>query len=78
MARRRTERDGDAVAAGTPTLDAATLARWLTDGREVQLVDIRDGATYEQGRLPGARHCPRERLEHAALALDQGVATVVY
>lgn len=43
----------------TPTfqhLDIPTLQTWLDGERAVTLVDIRDPASYAQGRIPGSRH----------------------
>ncbi|MDF3918409.1 thiosulfate sulfurtransferase GlpE [Salinicola sp. LHM] len=37
-------------------LDPATLAQWLSEGRSLQLVDIRDPLSFSQGHIPGSRH----------------------
>ena len=37
-------------------LDPATLAQWLSEGRPLQLVDIRDPLSFAQGHIPGSRH----------------------
>jgi len=37
-------------------LDPTTLAQWLSEGRSLQLVDIRDPLSFAQGHIPGSRH----------------------
>jgi rhodanese-related sulfurtransferase len=62
----------------TPELPAETLESWLGEGRAIQLLDIRDTATFQQGHLPTARHIPLDRLEQALSTLDRSRPTVVY
>ncbi|MED5500768.1 MAG: rhodanese-like domain-containing protein, partial [Pseudomonadota bacterium] len=37
-------------------IDPATLAQWLSEGRPLQLIDIRDPLSFAQGHIPGSRH----------------------
>ncbi len=62
----------------TAELTAPTLERWLTDGRAIQLLDIRDAVAFRQGHLTTARHIPLDRLAQELSTLDRGRATVVY
>ena len=57
---------------------AAELARWLAEGRVLQLLDIRDAAAFQSGHLPGARPLRPDRLEEELARLDQGLTMVVY
>jgi rhodanese-related sulfurtransferase len=59
-------------------LSAATLARWLAEGKAVQLLDIRDASAFAAGHLPGAVHAPSADLLRVGEGLDQSAATVVY
>jgi rhodanese-related sulfurtransferase len=54
------------------------LSQWLWEGRQVQLLDIRDAAAFREGHLPGAQPLPLDRLEAVLAALDRSRATVVY
>jgi rhodanese-related sulfurtransferase len=62
----------------TLEVTAAELARWLAEGRALQILDIRDAAAFQAGHLPGARRLPLDRLAEESARLDQGQATVVY
>jgi rhodanese-related sulfurtransferase len=62
----------------TAELSAETLETWLGEGRAIQLLDIRDAATFQQGHLPTARHIPLDRLEQELSTLDRSQPTVVY
>ncbi|WP_110685480.1 thiosulfate sulfurtransferase GlpE [Salinicola aestuarinus] len=37
-------------------LDPTTLSQWLSEGRTLTLVDIRDPLSFSQGHIPGSRH----------------------
>jgi rhodanese-related sulfurtransferase len=54
------------------------VRQWLTEGKRVQILDIRDEGAFQEGHLPGARHTPLARLEHVGSALDRAAPTVVY
>lgn len=41
-----------------PEVSPEELARWLEEGRPLQLVDARTGLEYEQGTIRDARHAP--------------------
>lgn len=71
-------RDPGDPARRTPEITAAELARWLDEGRSVQLLDLRDASAFDEGHLPGAIRAPADRLRETAVALDRGAATVVY
>jgi rhodanese-related sulfurtransferase len=80
MLRALMDRLGRGAARGgrTPELSAAALRQWLAEGREIQLLDIREAAAFRQGHLPGACHVPLDRLEQELSRLARGRATVVY
>jgi rhodanese-related sulfurtransferase len=54
------------------------LVQMLAAGKELQLVDVRDGAAFRAGHLPGAHNIPVQSLEQSLTALDPGQPTVVY
>jgi len=62
----------------TAELSAATLECWLAEGQAIQLLDIRDAVTFQQGHLPNARHISPDRLEQELSTLDRSQPTVVY
>jgi rhodanese-related sulfurtransferase len=61
-----------------PEVSGEELARWLSQARPVQVLDIRDAAAFQSGHLTGALHLPLDRLEHDWQMLDPGLAAVVY
>jgi rhodanese-related sulfurtransferase len=44
-------------------VDVATLRDWLADGREIALLDVRDGGPFSRGHLLLATNMPLARLE---------------
>jgi rhodanese-related sulfurtransferase len=48
-------------------IDPTTLSRWLSDGADVKLLDVRSPAEFESAHIAGAYNVPLETLgEHAA------------
>jgi len=46
--------------------DVDEVKRAVDSGEEITVVDVREPAEYEEGRLPGALHVPRGLLEYRA------------
>lgn len=63
----------------TTRITAATLRRWLGDGRELALLDVRDGGPFARGHLLLASNLPLARLETMAPMLlpRRGVRAVL-
>ncbi|MES2188036.1 MAG: rhodanese-like domain-containing protein [Pseudomonadota bacterium] len=57
------------------TIDAATLRRWLQDGSEIALLDVREHGQYGEGHPFLAVHLPYSRLELEAGRLVPRLAT---
>jgi rhodanese-related sulfurtransferase len=57
----------DAIAAPSGTrIDANELQRWLREGADVRLLDVRSPAEFESVHIPGAYNVPLDTLgEHA-------------
>jgi sulfur-carrier protein adenylyltransferase/sulfurtransferase len=63
----------------TPSeISPAELHRWLTQGREIQIVDVREPHEFAAGHLPDARLIPLAQVSAHADELDPAVPTVVY
>lgn len=65
----------------TTDTDAATVQRWLKEGADVRLLDVRTPAEYETAHIPGAYNVPLQELgeyvDHlAAVSADTKVVTV--
>ncbi len=63
---------------GIKEIDAATLARWLGEGRAIRLLDVRSPAEFAQGAIPGGELTPLHLLPLRAGELDPGAVTVLY
>lgn len=61
-----------------PEIKPADLARWLADGRRLQLIDSRTALEYQQGTIGGARFAPLTAMPTsvADLNLDPEVPVV--
>lgn len=61
------ETAADAIAAPSGTrVDANELQRWLREGADVRLLDVRSPAEFESVHIPGAYNVPLDTLgEHA-------------
>lgn len=59
-------------------VSTADVARILTTGDDVQLVDVREAFELERGVLPGAIHVPMSQMleRHAEIRIDGDV--IVY
>jgi sulfur-carrier protein adenylyltransferase/sulfurtransferase len=77
-------RDGDgeaaAGAAGADRFDLTVgeLKRWLDEGREPALLDVRNPYEHQICRLPGSRLIPLHELPGRFGELDPGATVVVY
>ncbi|HSK98361.1 MAG TPA: rhodanese-like domain-containing protein, partial [Euzebyales bacterium] len=65
----------------TTDTDAATVQRWLAEGADVRLLDVRTPAEFETAHIPGAYNVPLQELgeyvDHlAAVSADTRVVTV--
>lgn len=56
---------------GSSVISAAELAEMMRDGRELDLVDVREPFEFEIARIPGARLVPLGTLESAISTLDR-------
>jgi rhodanese-related sulfurtransferase len=56
-------------------LSPARVAELLAEG-SIQLVDVREPAEWEAGRVAGARHVPLTKLTAAAPSIDPAVPVV--
>ncbi len=52
-------------------VDAATLSRWLAEGRDVTLFDVRTPAEFETAHIPGSYNVPLDALDEHADALSR-------
>jgi rhodanese-related sulfurtransferase len=64
-------------AADVPAIDAATLQRWLHDGAEIALLDVREHGQYGEGHPFLAVSAPYSRLETEVPRLVPRLATRV-
>lgn len=53
------------------------LGRWLTEGRALEIVDLRSAEEFAIDHLPGARLIPLEELRQRSGELDRERATVL-
>lgn len=53
-----------------PEISATELSNWLNQGKNVQLIDTRTLAEYQQGSLPGAVHAPLTGMPRSVAQLD--------
>ncbi|MBX2861868.1 MAG: hypothetical protein KTR14_11590 [Vampirovibrio sp.] len=51
-------------------VDQATFRQWLADQKEMVVLDVREGADFQLGNIPGATHISRGILE---LEIDEVV-----
>ena len=56
---------------GSSVISAAELAQMMRDGRELDLVDVREPFEFEIARIPGARLVPLGTLEGAIATFDR-------
>ncbi len=64
--------------ASVPQLSVYELGEWLAEGRNVQIVDVREPAEWREGHVPGATHVPMlEALaRRGELAVDRPKAVL--
>lgn len=62
---------GEGAGGGRPTIDPATLKRWIQEGRRFRVVDIRSPEQHAAGHIPGAQNA------FINAALKQGDAKAV-
>ena len=66
---------------GTPEqldLDPAVLADWLAEGRELELIDVREPYEREAGHIAGSRHIELLQLSEQASTVERGQPVVFY
>ena len=54
------------------------VAGWLAEGRDVEVIDVREGYEREAGHMAGSRHIELERLASQADTIDRGRPVVFY
>lgn len=54
------------------------VADWLAEGRDVQVVDVRETYEREAGHMEGSRHIELERLASQADTIDRERPVVFY
>jgi adenylyltransferase/sulfurtransferase len=59
-------------------VDAATLRQWLAEGRDLQLIDVREPFEFQDGALPGATLIPLGEIHERGSEIDPSRPTVVY
>ena len=59
-------------------LSPAELRQRLDAGDELVVIDVRETAEWEIGRIDGARHLPMGRVQAEVGSLDPAAETVVY
>ncbi len=66
---------------GTPEqldLDPAVLADWLAEGRDLQLIDVREPYEREAGHIAGTRHIELLQLSAQAATVERERPVVFY
>lgn len=53
-----------------PEIDARSLAQWLRETTDLQIVDVRTRLEYDQGHITGALSAPIQSFPQALSALD--------
>jgi len=61
----------------TPEIDAATLAAWRTQGKDMVILDSRPFEEYRQFSIPGGINCPGAELVHRAFGLVKRPDTTI-
>ncbi|MFZ0389881.1 MAG: rhodanese-like domain-containing protein [Calditrichia bacterium] len=59
-------------------LDVHRLNRWMKEGRQFQLLDVREKEEFKSGHLPGARHIFVPDLPGELENLDKSLPVVLY
>lgn len=60
------------------TIDHRTLRRWLDDGNEVVILDIRPEPEYDAGHIEGAISAPPDKLDRVLPSLPDRADVVAY
>ncbi|MDG6928828.1 MAG: hypothetical protein JRN39_01610 [Nitrososphaerota archaeon] len=63
---------------GVPEVSVEALNRWLQEGKELSLLDVREPQEYEICRIGGARLIPLGQLRTRLDELEGGKDMVVY
>lgn len=69
------------VVAQTETLEEITatqLNEWLTDGRDIQIIDVREPNEFEIARIPNTKLIPLGQVANRANEIDPTRTTVVH
>jgi len=61
----------------TPHIDAATLAAWKAQGKDMIILDSRPFEEYQQFSIPGGISCPGAELVHRAFSLVKRPETTI-
>jgi rhodanese-related sulfurtransferase len=59
-------------------IDPDEVAQWLADGREVELVDVREPYEREAGHIAGSRHIELVELSGRAAEIEREQPVVFY
>jgi rhodanese-related sulfurtransferase len=59
-------------------IDPAEVARWLADGREISLIDVREPYEREAGRIEPSRHIELTELSEQAPSIERDRPIVFY
>ena len=59
-------------------IEPERVAAWLAEGRDVQVVDVRETYEREAGHMDGSRHIELERLASQADTIDRERPVVFY
>jgi sulfur-carrier protein adenylyltransferase/sulfurtransferase len=69
----------------SPTIDssvteitAVELKQWIDDGRNIQIIDVREPEEYALAKLPGAKLIPLGEIVNRAAEIDPARLTVVH
>lgn len=59
-------------------IEPEQVAAWLAEGRDVQVIDVREAYEREAGYMEGSRHVELERLASQAESIDRERPVVFY
>lgn len=61
-----------------PTISLRQLDEWIRQGQKMQLVDLRDSASYEMCHIDGAVNIPMAELEERKEEISKDIPVVFY
>jgi rhodanese-related sulfurtransferase len=59
-------------------IDPEQLAKWMSEDRDLQVVDVREGYEREAGHIAGSRHIPLVELSSRAQEIERDRPVVFY